>query len=290
MNKLILTLALCLSCAAAQAQTLTDPSAPEKPAVTYRAQTPSVAPKDSSKEPLDISADESLEWKRNDKIFIARKNAIAIQGDTSIAAQTLTADYRDEKGSMKIWRMTAEDTVIITSKDSKAYGAKAIYDVDKGNAVMTGDNLKLESPDQTVTAKDRFEYDVNAGKLTAIGAAKAVRKNPKGGSDTLMADQIAATMKDNAKGQRVLEKLEANGHVIIKTATETVTGSKGVYNASTNKAVLTGGVTITRGQNVLQGSKAEVDLNTNTSRMFGSGGGEKGRVRGVFYPGSEKKP
>jgi lipopolysaccharide export system protein LptA len=97
-------------------------------------------------------------------------------------------------------------------------------------------------------------------------------------------------MKETKQGRRELDTLEATGNVIIKTGAETVTGSYGIYRAATNKAELTGGVTIKRGENILQGARAEVDLNTNTSRMFGGAGGQQGRVRGVFYPGSEKKP
>ncbi len=50
---------------------------------------------------------------------------------------------------------------------------------------------------------------------------------------------------------------------------------------------MTGGVTIIRGPNSLKGDRAEVDMNTNTSQLFGGGG--SGQVKGIFYPGSEKK-
>ncbi len=50
---------------------------------------------------------------------------------------------------------------------------------------------------------------------------------------------------------------------------------------------MTGGVTILRGPNSLKGERAEIDLTANTSQLFGGGG--VGQVKGVFYPGSEKK-
>jgi lipopolysaccharide export system protein LptA len=244
----------------------------------------------SSKEPLEITADGTLEWHRNDKNFIATKNALAKQGEVSIAAATLTAHYREVPGNdMEIWQVTAKDNVVISSRDSKAYGQNAEYDLDKGFAVMTGNNLKMESADQTVTARDRFEYWTADGRLVALGRAKVIRPKVGGGTDTLEADKVSAVLKEDAKGQRVLHSLEAEGNVVITTPTETVTGAYGIYKADTNKAELTGQVTITRGPNTLEGTKAEVDLNTNTSRMFGSGS-PTGRVRGVFYPGSEKKP
>lgn len=242
-----------------------------------------------SNEPLEITADESLEWKRNDLTFIARKNALAKQGDASVAAEILTANYRDEDKGMEIYKVAAESNVVIHSRDSDAFGDKAVYDLDKGLAVMTGGNLRMVSVDQVVTAKEKFEYWVASGKLVAMGRARVERKNQAGETDTLEADTITATMKDNGKGQRVLDQLEAAGNVVITTPTEIITGKHGTYRANGNKAELTGGVTIKRGPNVLEGEKAEVDLTTNTSRMFGSPMGD-GRVRGVFYPGSEKKP
>lgn len=242
----------------------------------------------NSEQPLEITADESLEWKRNDLQFIARKNALAKQGNVSVAAETLTADYRDADKGMQIYNVIAENNVIIHSNESDAYGQKAVYNLDKGQATMTGHNLKLVSVDQVVTAKESFEYWVTDGKLVAIGSARVERKNTAGDTDTLEADKISAVMKDNGKGQRVLSEMEATGNVVITTPTEMVTGKHGIYRASSNKAELTGGVTIKRGPNILEGEKAEVDLTTNTSRMFGSPMGNS-RVRGVFYPGSKKK-
>lgn len=247
-------------------------------------------PQTNSEEPIEITADETLEWHRGKNLFVAKKNAIARQGDVSIEAETLTANYREAAGSdMEIYRVTAADNVIVRSQDSAAYGDDAVYDIDNGLAVMTGDNLRMTSPDQTVTAKESFEYWVEDGRITAIGNAKVTRPKPEGGTDTLQADKIAAILKDNDQGQRVLHSMEAIGNVIITTPTEVITGAYGIYRAETNKAELTGDVSITRGPNILQGEKAEVDLTTNTSRMFGDEN-TGGRVRGVFFPGSEKKP
>lgn len=246
----------------------------------------------NSGEPVEITADGSLEWNRNEKLFIARDNAKAVQGDSSIAASKLTAHYNDGKGGgMDINRVEADSNVELKSKDSTAYGQRADYDLTKGVAIMTGDNLKMVSPNQIVTAKERFEYWVTDGKINAIGNARVDRKNAKGETDTLEADVISAILKDNAQGKRELHSMEADGNVVITTPAEKVTGKHGVYNAQTNKALLTGGVILHRGPNMLEGERAEVDLNTNTSQLFGGPTMQKtgGQVRGIFYPGTEKK-
>lgn len=245
-------------------------------------------PAQNSKEPIEITADQSLEWHRNNKKFIARKNAQAVQGDVSINAATLTADYIEGEGqSMKINRVQADNDVRIRSRDSDAYGDKAIYEIDKGYAELTGNDLRLVSPDQTVTARDKFEYWVVEGKLIAIGNARLIRKNEQGETNTLDADTITAYLKEDANGKRVLDRMVAVGNVVITTPTETLTGARGTYEAGSNTAEISENVVIKRGPNILEGSKATVDLNTSISRMFG--GGRTGRVKATFFPGSEKK-
>lgn len=233
--------------------------------------------------PLVITADETLEWHRNDKTYIARGNAKAEQDGVSIAAQTLTAYYKDTaKSSMDIHRLTAESGVVISSQGNVATGEKADYDVAGGVATMTGGDLRLTSPDQTVTANDRFEYDVKAGRLSAYGNAVVTRAQ-----DKMTADAVSAQFEENkAAGKRTLKELTADGNVVITTPTEVVRGQKGVYRADTNIATLKGGVRIERGPNVLEGDEAEVNLDTNVSRIIGGATTEGGRVRGVFYPGS----
>lgn len=239
----------------------------------------------NSSEPLEISADKTLEWHRNDKRYIAKGKAVAQQGDTTITAETLTADYREANGKdMDIYRLTAEQDVTITSGINIAYGNHAVYDVDSGMATLTGGDLRMTSPEQTVTATDKFEYDVNGGRLSAMGNAKLVR-----GEDVLEAPTMsaffAAQSADEQKSRK-LERMEATGGIKITTPTEILTGDRGDYDAATNVATVTGNVKITRGQNILEGEKATVNLTTNVSTLTGNTvqKGSDGRVRGVFYP------
>lgn len=250
----------------------------------------SLDPASDRNAPLEITADGSLEWDKNHKQMIARGNAIAKQGKTSVAAETLVADYRDSpktKGKKNtggdIWRLSADDGVRIQSGESEAFGDKAVYDLDRGVATLTGKALKLVSPGQTVTARDSFEYWVPQGKLRALGKAKVLR-----GEDVLESDTLIAFLDTDKAGDRRLDRVEADGHVIITTPTERAEGDRGVYNATTQIATLTGHVRLTRGQNILEGERAEINLETNVSRLFGSSQTPDGRVRGVFYPGGTR--
>lgn len=234
--------------------------------------------------PIEISADKTLEWHRNQKQYIANGNAVIVQGDTTIRAETITADYRDGNGKeMEIYRLRATGGVTIENRGNTAHGDTLSYTVDDGIATMTGSDLKMTSPDQTVTATEKFTYDVADGKITAYGDASIFR-----GNDTLRADTIDATLKDDGNGRRILERVTATGNVVIRTATESLTGAEGAYDAATNTATVSGGVKITRDQNVLTGDRATIDLTTNISRIFAAQNTpspQGGRVRGTFYPG-----
>lgn len=239
----------------------------------------------NSSEPIEITADQSLEWHRNDLQFIARTNAKAQQGAVSVSGETLIADYKSsDESSIDIWQLTAQNNVTIQNEDSTATGDKAVYNVETGIATLTGSNLKLISPDQTITANDKFIYDTTARKASAIGNAKVVRAE-----DTIEASTIEAIFKENgSSGQQTVETMEAKGNVVITTPAELLSGDYAIYKSASNTAEISGNVKITRGPNVLEGAKAEVDLTTNISKMFGSERtGE--RVRGVFYPGTAKE-
>lgn len=236
-------------------------------------------------QPLEITADDTLEWRRNDRQYVARGNASAKQGDVTIAADMLRADYRETASSSSdIYKLTAEGTVRIISQGNTAEGDRAEYDVDARKAVMTGKSLRLTSPEQVVTARDRFEYDVAGGRLSAVGAARAVQ-----GDDRIDAAILSAVFAADTKtGKRTLKRLEAEGGVTITTPAEILTGDHGDYDSATNVARLTGHVRIVRGPNTLEGESAEVNLTTNVSTMRGNSAAG-GRVRGVFYPDSMPK-
>lgn len=270
-----------LGAAEGSAQTLTGEAV-----FAPNADTPAAAkPLSSARDPLEITAQQNLEWRRDDKMLIARGAARAVRGDLAIEADQLSATYSENKsgGGMKISKILAEENVVLTARDSKAYGGRAQYDMDAGYAEMTGEGLKVVTPQQTITAQEKFTYFVNEGRVEAIGRAKLIRPQ-----NSIEADVLSAIFKDDSGGSRKIETAEAKGNVVITTPDETATGGYGIYRASTGKAELTGGVKITRGPNTLTGDRAEIDMNTNISRIFAAPARDNnsgpGRVRAIFYP------
>ncbi len=228
--------------------------------------------------PIEINADEGIEWQRDARAYIARGNARAVQGNVAIHAETLIAYYRDgAKGGTEIWRMDADANVRIVAPDQTAFGDKAVYDVIRGVLVLTG-NTRLVTAEEEITARDSLEYWEKRALAVARGNAVFVR-----GDKRLQADVLTAKFVRGKDGKTSLSRVEAFDNVLVTSPTEILRANRGVYDLSTGIVLLTGSVKITRGKDQLNGEKAEVNLNTGVSRMLS---GATGPVRGLFSPRS----
>ncbi|MEZ0262108.1 MAG: LptA/OstA family protein [Alphaproteobacteria bacterium] len=237
-------------------------------------------PAAKKEEPVEISASRSLEWNRRAKTYTARQNAVAKQGNFQLSSDTITARYNDNQGATHIFQMEALNNVIIVSPPYTAYGDKAVYDVAEDRAVLTGQDLRIVTETEKLTAKDKVEFFSKENRMVASGGATAER-----GTDTLKAEKMEAFFQKNPEGTLKVDRITADGGVTIKTEKETVTGDHGDYNIGTKKAVLTGKVKIYQGASWLEGTRAEIDLKTGISQLFAEGNAEtEGRVKGVFYP------
>jgi len=238
-------------------------------------------PGQSRNTPLEINADEGIEWQQKTQAYIARGNARAAQGDVAVHADTLTAYYREKQGGgTTIWRIDAENRVRIVSPTQRAFGDKGIYDVDNGILVLTG-NVRMETDTDRITARDSLEYWEKRNLAVARGNAVAER-----GENKLRADVLTAHFVKDAEGKSRVKQVDAFDNIVITTPDEIVRSDRAVYDVETGIAKLTGSVKITRGTNQLNGEYAEVNLNTGVSRLFGRGGG----VRGIFTPEAVGKP
>lgn len=232
--------------------------------------------------PLEILADQGIEWNQPRKAYIARGNAQAIQGDVAVRADTLTAYYREASGGRTdIWRIDADNGVRIVTPTQQAFGDKAVYDVDKGVLVLTGRNVRMVTETDRITARDSLEYWEKRNFAVARGDAVAVR-----GDNRMRADVMTAEFGKDRDGKSKVSRVHAYDNVVISSPGEIVRGDRGTYNLDTGIAILTGSVKITRGQNQLNGERAEVDLNTGVSKLFG--GGPQG-VRGYLVPDTLKQ-
>ena len=233
--------------------------------------------------PIAVDADQAIEWHQEQKAYVARGNAVAKRGDVTITGDTLVAYYRDiPAGGTEIFRLAADGKVHIFSPTQNVYGDRAVYDVDKLVAVVTGSNLKLITPTDVVTARDSLEYWETQKLAVARGDAMAVREQNR-----VNADVLVGLFADGADGNMEMTRIDAQGNVVITTPTDVARGRQGVYNLKTEIATLTGDVRLTRGENHLNGQTAEVNMKTGISRLLSTGDRSGGRVKGLFIPGQQ---
>ncbi|MFQ5773433.1 MAG: LptA/OstA family protein [Kiloniellaceae bacterium] len=237
-------------------------------------------------EPLEINADEGIEWRRNEQLYIARGNAHAARGDLSVYADVMTAHYRPlEGGGSDIDRIDVEGNVRIVSPTETVYGDRGAYDVVNGILVVVGDDLRLVGENDVITARDSLEYWERKRLAVARGDAQAVREDKR-----IQADVLTAYFEPDEQGNLKLMRIEAFGNVRVATPSEYARGERGIYYVEKEFAILTGAVKITRQENQLNGEYAEVDLKTGVSRLLAGPPGAKttDRVRGLFVP--KRKP
>jgi lipopolysaccharide export system protein LptA len=248
--------------------------------------------------PLAIDADNGIEWRRDEQVYVASGHAKAVRGDVTVSADRLVAHYRssdnakpadtNNPGTGNIYRVDAIGHVVISTPTERAVGDHGIYDLEKAVMVLTGGNLKLTTPTQTITARDSLEYWDQRKLAVARGNAVAIDKDRRVSADVLTA-HVAPDAKGNASR---ISRIDAFGNVRVSTPTQIAQSAKGVYNADSQIATLVDHVRVTQGKNQLNGDYAEVNLNTGVSRMLsGHAAGTAGaRVSALIVPSEGSPP
>jgi lipopolysaccharide export system protein LptA len=267
----------------------------------------------NSNRPVNIEAENGIEWQQNNKVYIARGNAKATRGDQSVIADTLYAFYRDaqaqqqanaaspqlrsnppsgqrspfDNGSTQIYRIEADGHVIFTTPTQTAYGDRAVYDIDQAMLVVTGKNLKIVTQQDIVTARDSFEWYDQKQIGVARGDATVTRQGPE--HKSIRGDVLTAEVTKPANQPSKISKVNAQGHVILVSEDQIARGDSGVYNLESGIATLSGHVSLTRGENELRGQYAVVDTNTNIARLLAAPPsaqttGPRPRVEGLLIP------
>ena len=244
---------------------------------------------DGAELPIEIFADDGIEWQQEQSVILARGNARAVRGEVEVTADVLSAYYREApSGDSEIWRVEADGDVRITTPSETAYAEKGIYDVDSGILVLRtqgqdAETVRVVGKDGNLSAREQMEYWEEKQMFVARGDARAVQ-----GDREVNADVLVAYLNTTADGEDRVQRVEAFQDVVITTPRETVRAEHGIYRVDDGIASMQGAVKITRGPNQLNGCSAEVNLNTGISKLFGcSGGAQDGQVEGLILPRKE---
>ena len=272
--------------------------------------------------PIQITASQGITWSQNAQTVTAYGNAKAVRGDVTVTADELVAHYVKKPGSggqpapaaqdapasasssspldqgnAQLTELDAIGHVHVYTETDNAWGDHAVYSVGQQVLVLTGRNLKLTTRQDVVTARDSIEYYAADHKAIARGDALIVASDGRSIAANVITGYFESQTGDAAQAQNTaqntyglsqggnLKRVEALGHVVIKTTTDTATGDSGVYLPPTGQARLGGNVHIIHGQNELAGSDALVNMKTGVATLLAGAGGQ---VSGVILPASGK--
>jgi lipopolysaccharide export system protein LptA len=183
-------------------------------------------------------------------------------------------------------RLVTPNDVLTAKQDLEYWSAKHMA-VARGDAVVVTRDARRISADVLVAyttpaapAAAASPAGPSASGTSATGATATGAKatgvpvaRSGAGAATSTDDPLAATGK--------LRKVEAFGHVVLRTPTDIVTGDRAVYVPATGMARLQGNVRITRGNNQLAGQAADVNLKTGVATLLS---GRRARVQGLIVP------
>ncbi|AHI24509.1 hypothetical protein H845_550 [Komagataeibacter xylinus E25] len=215
-------------------------------------------------------------------------------------------------GASEVYRLEAIGHVHSFNMNDQAWGDHAVYDVDQAILVMTGQHLKMTTPQDILTARDVLEYhsrehmsvargnatmttndgrQLRADVLVGYDRPKAQRSNARRDWDAAHPNgesRPEATQVDDrpSPGAGTIDHVDAFGHIVIRTRTETITGDRGVYVPDTGIARLVGNVHITRGENQVSGTSAIVNMHTDIATLTDNPGS---RVSGLVIPNQAGK-
>ena len=216
-------------------------------------------------EPVEIYAEQGIEWHKNDNKYLAIGNAIAKSGKMSVNSDRIEAFYEESDNSgMDIKLVKAHRNVVVTDENLKIVGGKlAEYNLRKDYFSIFGKNLILTSQENKLESNNKMEYWRTKGVAIASGKAKA----QKGNEFKIKAEKLVWYLNENDKKIDV-KKIFGFENVSIYTNNEVAFSDKALYNKKSGICKLFGNVKLQKGDSFLTGDYAEVDLNKGISKLL----------------------
>ena len=156
------------------------------------------------------------------------------------------------------------------------------------NTVIFAALVLVAIPHFAFAAKATGNVEVEADQMEIIDTERrtiftgnVVSTRP---SETIKSDQMVVTTVDvkqpDGTLKSVTDKVNATGHVVINTKTQTITGTTAIFDVQANTLEVTGAVRVVQGDTNLRGNRLVVNLDNNHLQMTGG----KERVKASFVP------
>lgn len=172
-------------------------------------------------------------------------------------------------------------SLFLSAAVSASYAAETPAPV-TGTVTPSAPQATPASPLKTDTSKpinvtsDQLSADINANIGIYSGHVVITQDTLK-----MRADEVKIIATDGKPS-----KLEARGNIVFDSPSGSAIGDFGTYDVNTKVITLTGrDVVLTKNQNVMHGTRLDVNLNTNQAKLY-SVGQFNNRVQGLFVPKS----
>ena len=239
---------------------------------------------DNSDGPIEIFADDGIEWHKNKSKYVALGNAKALSGSLSLESDKIEAFYKENDSSnMNITEVRAKKNVVVQDEKMKITGGEyAEYKILKDYFIINGNNITLTSEKNILKSNKKLEYWRSKNIAIATGKAEAKKDN----EFVVLADKLVWYLQERNQ-KTTVKKLLGFNNVSIKTNNEVAFGDKAIYNNDTEICKLFGNVKLQRGESFLIGEYAEVDLRSGISKLLPAPGTKlnENKVRALIDKG-----
>ena len=228
--------------------------------------------------PVSVEASVSLEWDQNEGVYIATGDAVLEQDNKSLRADIIIAHYDPSSERRNLTDVSANGSVVFIDGENVARGAKLDYRIVDETYHLIGPKAIVTSPRGIMTADGSITFDasdISKKQVLAFGAASY--KDDKG--RIIEGERVVAFLDEEG----AIQTVNAEGSAKVVTPKGIVAAADRLdYVAATDRADLFGHVEIIDRDNVLRGTRAEVEFNKEISRLLSDNTGK--RVTGVLTP------
>ena len=123
-------------------------------------------------EPVEVTS-ERLEVDQNAGVAVFIDDVVVVQGEMRLTAPRVRVEYTtDEESSGGIDRMHATGGVTMVDDQNAAEGDEAVYSVEAGTLVMTGEVIVTQGP--SVVTGDELFVDLDTATGTMEGNVRSI--------------------------------------------------------------------------------------------------------------------
>jgi lipopolysaccharide export system protein LptA len=258
-------------------------------------------------EPVSITADNGIEWRQADRVYIARGNVKAVRGTVTVYADEMRAYYRPVANKSGKAATPPAPTPPPPASPATANRAAKSKSAKSGQPPATATdegptevyrlealgNVRFVTPTQTGYG-DHADYNVDTTLLVMtgrhmrivtphdqlsardsiewydnrqLGVARGDAVDIHDGK-TLSADILLATIAHAPGQQAQISRIDGRGNVFVSSQDQIGRGDAGVYDAKTGVVTLQGHVRLTRDKDEMRGDYGVVDVNRNVGYLL----------------------